>query len=108
MIDIIAAELTCSRLGASALAFASVFACWSAATVPAAALERAKLHNDSIFIQYLPPKSDKYQRLYEKLKARQILEELDAFLSPLDFGDNGLNLSVEEGDESLQRSEFVL
>ncbi len=60
--------------------------------------EPPKLHNEGVYIQYLPPRSDKYQQLYERLKKRQILEELDAFLSPLDLGDNGLTLSLEEGD----------
>jgi hypothetical protein len=64
----------------------------------AAVDDKPKLHNESVFIQYIEPRSDKYRQLYEKLKARQILEELDAFLSPLNFGDNGLTLSVEEGD----------
>ncbi len=93
-----AAVLTRLRVATAALTFVLALACPGVAA-PAAAAESLQLHNESIFIQYIPPKSDKFQRLYEKLKARQLLEELDAFLSPLDFGENGLTLSVEEGDE---------
>ncbi len=59
-----------------------------------------RLHNENISIRYLAPRSDKYQTIYERLKARQILEELDAFLSPVNLGTNHLTLSVEEGDDS--------
>ncbi len=91
---------TFARLAAAAMPFVLTICGLSVASVTAAAEDRPKLHNDSVFIQYLAPKSDKYQQIYEKLKARQILEELDAFLSPLNFGDNGLTLSLEEGDDT--------
>jgi hypothetical protein len=91
---------TFADVTALAMAFLLAICSWVVATTPTAAEDRPKLHNESVFIQYLAPKSDKYQQLYEKLKARQILEELDAFLSPLNFGDNGLTLSVEEGDDT--------
>jgi len=85
--------------GAAALTLALALACWKTAILPGFAEEQPRLHNENVFIQYLAPRSDKYQQLYEKLKARQILEELDTFLSPLDLGDSGLVLSVEEGDD---------
>jgi hypothetical protein len=64
---------------------------------PMGAAEQAppKLHNSKVTIQYLEPR---YEQIYLKLKRRQILEELDALLSPLRLK-HEITLSVEEGDE---------
>jgi hypothetical protein len=88
------------RASRVAVALLFILACGNVACGPARAEDTPKLHNEYVQIQYLPPRSDKYQQLYEKLEKRQILEELDAFLSPLDLGENGLVLSAEEGDDS--------
>src|SRR3954470_18428405 len=56
-----------------------------------------ELQNDMIEIEYNEPTSDKYRPIYERLKKRQLLEQLAAFLSPLKL-QGVLVLSLEEGD----------
>jgi hypothetical protein len=43
----------------------------------------AELRNPKLIVDYIEPVSDKYQDIYERLKKRQVLEELVQFLSPL-------------------------
>jgi hypothetical protein len=64
---------------------------------PAAAQYPPELQNDMIVIEYHEPTSDKYRPIYERLKQRKILEQLAAFLSPLNL-QGALVLSLEEGD----------
>jgi hypothetical protein len=72
------------------------FACVAAGTMMAVAQAPSKLHNSKVTTQYLEPK---YEQIYLKLKRRQILEELDALLSPVQLK-HEITLSVEEGDEN--------
>jgi hypothetical protein len=64
---------------------------------PAAA--ETALTNDMITIEYHPPRSEKFLPIFERLKKRQILEELAEFLSPLEL-DSTLALSLEEGNDN--------
>lgn len=41
------------------------------------------MQNPQIEVSYVEPKSAVYRPIYEKLKSRQVLEELSAFMSPL-------------------------
>jgi hypothetical protein len=75
------------------VAFAVLLGCPGLSAIPAAAQAQTPLHNSKVKVQYVEPK---YQQLYEKLKRRQILEELDQFLSPLRLK-HEITLSVEEG-----------
>jgi len=50
---------------------------------PASAQIPAELKNDKISFAYIPPESAKYQPIMQRLKNRQLLEKLAAFLSPL-------------------------
>ena len=43
----------------------------------------ANLQNEKIEVQYLPPINDTYRSTYQFLMKRRVLEELSAFLSPL-------------------------
>jgi hypothetical protein len=70
--------------------------CVAVVTMVAAEPAPPKLHNSKVTTQYLEPK---YEPIYLKLKRRQILEELDALLSPVRLK-HEITLSVEEGDES--------
>ena len=56
-----------------------------------------ELQNDMIEIEYNEPTSQKYRPIYERLKKRQLLEQLAAFLSPLKL-QGVLVLSLEEGE----------
>jgi Putative metallopeptidase len=58
-----------------------------------AAAQAQVLHNDKVRIEYVEPK---YEQIYLRLKRRQILEELDQFLSPLRLK-HDITLSIEEG-----------
>src|SRR5260370_35981029 len=78
---------------AAALAFG--FGCVAVGTMVAVAQPPSKLHNSKVTTQYLEPK---YEQMYLKLKRRQILEELDALLSPLRLK-HEITLSVEEGGD---------
>ena len=64
---------------------------------PAAAQTPPVLQNDMIDIEYNEPRSAKYKPLYERLRQRKLLEQLETFLSPLKL-QGGLVLSLEEGD----------
>src|ERR1700704_129645 len=64
---------------------------------PAAAQTPPVLQNDSIEIEYNEPRSAKYKPIYERLKQRKLLEQLETFLSPLKL-QGSLVLSLEEGD----------
>jgi putative metallopeptidase DUF4344 len=89
-----------ARAAVAALALLCAFVGWNVNVAPAGAEDKPKLHNENVGIQYLPPRSDKYHQIYERLKARQYLEELDTFLSPLNLSEGGLTLSLEEGDSA--------
>jgi hypothetical protein len=81
---------------AAALAF--VIACPAIRALPARAQTQAAspLHNDKVRIEYVEPK---YEQIYLRLKRRQILEELDQFLSPVRLK-HDITLSVEEGGDA--------
>jgi hypothetical protein len=64
-----------------ALAFAAAILVIGAA--PLAAQIPPELKNSRVDFTYQPPKSPTFLPLYERLKKRQVLEELKAFLSPL-------------------------
>jgi hypothetical protein len=64
---------------------------------PAAAQTPPLLQNDMIEIEYNEPRSAKYKPIYERLKQRKLLEQLETFLSPLKL-QGSLVLSLEEGD----------
>jgi len=64
---------------------------------PAAAQTPPVLQNDMIEIEYNEPRSPKYKPIYERLKQRKLLEQLETFLSPLKL-QGALVLSLEEGD----------
>jgi hypothetical protein len=53
------------------------------AAQPASAQIPPELKNDKISFAYVPPESPKLQPIMERLKNRQLLEKLAAFLSPL-------------------------
>jgi hypothetical protein len=71
------------------------FACAAAGAMVAVAQAPATLRNSKVTTQYLEPK---YEQIYLKLKRRQILEELDALLSPVRLK-HEITLSVEEGGD---------
>jgi Putative metallopeptidase len=65
-------------------------AAWSCAMIvlaaqatPASAQIPADLKNDQIDIAYVQPKNSAYRPIYDKLKQRQVLEQLRAFMAPL-------------------------
>src|SRR5262249_35600806 len=58
-----------------------------------------ELTNPDIDFTSRPPTSEQYKPLYQRMKDRQILERLAAFLSPINLK-GGLALSLEEGDRS--------
>src|SRR5262245_23424526 len=62
---------------AAALACAAL---WPAA---ANAQEWLDMQNPQLEISYVEPKNAAFRPIYEKLKRRQVLEELSAFMSPL-------------------------
>jgi len=70
---------------------------WLVPRGPAAAQTPPVLQNDMIEIEYNEPRSAKYKPIYERLKQRKLLEQLETFLSPLKL-QGGLVLSLEEGD----------
>ena len=82
--------------GATAGALALVLGCF-VPHGPAAAQTPPTLQNDMIDIEYNEPRSAKYKPIYERLKQRKLLEQLETFLSPLKL-QGGLVLSLEEGD----------
>jgi hypothetical protein len=53
------------------------------AAQPASAQIPPELKNDKISFAYVPPESPKLQPIMERLKSRQLLEKLAAFLAPL-------------------------
>jgi len=65
------------RVAALALAMAGAVAQPASAQIP------AELKNDKISFAYIPPETVKYQAIMQRLKNRQLLEKLAAFLSPL-------------------------
>lgn len=59
-------------------------ATWLAASPALAQVSAApELKNPRIIVDYVEPRSPEFQDLYERLKKRQVLEELAQFLSPL-------------------------
>jgi putative metallopeptidase DUF4344 len=63
---------------------AAAMALVSAATlVPGACAAQTDLRNPQIDIAYVEPKTEAYRPIYERLKKREVLEELRAFLAPL-------------------------
>src|SRR5215831_11535260 len=62
---------------AAALAIAGIFPQPARAQIP------AELKNPKIAFLYLPPANAKYEPIMQRLKDRQLLEKLAAFLSPL-------------------------
>ena len=69
-----------SIVSGAALAFTMLCA---AAATPAMAQPPSDLRNPQIEIAYLEPSDGAYRPIYERLKKRQVLEELQAFLAPL-------------------------
>jgi Putative metallopeptidase len=67
------------RAAASMVALAAL----CAVTQPARAQIPPELKNDKISFAYTPPESAKYRPIMQRLKDRQLLEKLAAFLSPL-------------------------
>src|SRR5262249_1620618 len=65
------------------VALSAAFAAASLVTQPASAQIPPELKNDKISFAYVPPESPKLQPIMERLKNRQLLEKLAAFLSPL-------------------------
>jgi hypothetical protein len=55
----------------------------SLAASPARAQSWSELRNPQIEIEYVEPRNAAFKPIYERLKKRQVLEELQAFLSPL-------------------------
>jgi Putative metallopeptidase len=66
----------------SGAALASAMLC-AAASTPALAQFPSDLRNPQIEIAYVEPSDAAYRPIYERLKKRQVLEELQAFLAPL-------------------------
>src|SRR5882757_4615684 len=79
-----------------AAAFGLILVCSMYLHTPVEAQEAPDLTNDMISYDYSPPTSEKFNVLYERMKGRQVLERLAAFLSPLKLR-GGLALSLEEG-----------
>jgi Putative metallopeptidase len=65
------------------VALAAAFATASLVAQPASAQIPPELKNAKISFAYVPPESPKLQPIMERLKNRQLLEKLAAFLSPL-------------------------
>jgi hypothetical protein len=65
------------------VALSAAFAAASLVVQPASAQTPSELKNDKISFAYVPPDSPKLQPIMERLKNRQLLEKLAAFLSPL-------------------------
>ena len=82
----------------SAAAMMLVLAGLGAATQPARAQIPPELKNSKISFAYLPPESTKYQPVMQRLKDRQLLEKLAAFLSPLQLP-HAFNLITRECKE---------
>jgi hypothetical protein len=53
--------------------------------------------NPRVQIEYVAPKSDRYQAVYEALKERKVLEELQHFLAPLNLPHSLRLIAVECG-----------
>jgi hypothetical protein len=64
----------------SALALSLVVLCPAGQSTPAAA---QSLQNSQVDIAYVEPSNADYRPIYERLKTRRVLEELRAFLAPL-------------------------
>jgi Putative metallopeptidase len=64
-------------------ALAAALAMANALAQPAHAQIPAELKNPKIAFAYIPPESAKYEPIMQRLKDRQLLEKLAAFLSPL-------------------------
>ena len=74
------------RAGATRMALpaAALALAWAAADVsPASAQNWAELQNPQIAISYVEPRNSAFRPIYERLKQRQVLEQLSAFMSPL-------------------------
>ena len=65
------------------VALSAALAAGSLLAQPASAQIPPELKNDKISFAYVPPESPKLQPIMERLKNRQLLEKLAAFLSPL-------------------------
>jgi len=87
-------------IAAAAFAFIVGGAIAGAPRAAAQAQTSPQLHNEKVKIEYIEPR---YQQLYLKLKRRQILEEIDQFLSPLRLR-HELTLTVDEGDPAWCRN----
>jgi hypothetical protein len=66
-----------------AAALAAALVGVGAVTQPARAQIPPELKNDKISFAYVPPQNAKYHAIMQRLKNRQLLEKLAAFLSPL-------------------------
>jgi hypothetical protein len=66
---------------------------------PPAMAQPVQLHNPKISVEYQEPR---YLQIYQRLKARKVLERLDQLLSPLKL-DHPLKLSIDEGGEICQQ-----
>jgi hypothetical protein len=67
----------------TALAFASAATCSAATITPAAAQGSPELRNSQVETSYVEPKDPAFRPVYERLKKRQVLEQLQLFLAPL-------------------------
>src|SRR5215467_8773567 len=74
-----------SILRIAALRIATLSAAVLAVTLPQAARAQipAELKNPKISFAYVPPDNAKYEPIMQRLKDRQLLEKLAAFLSPM-------------------------
>src|SRR5258707_11175900 len=71
---------------------------------PAAAQIPADLKNDQIEINYVQPKNAAFRPIYDKLKQRQVLEQLRAFMAPLSLT-RKLPVKIEECGKPSSRYE---
>ena len=67
--------------------------------VPASAQIPADLKNDQIEIAYMQPKTAAFRPIYDKLKQRQVLEQLRAFMAPLSLT-RKLQVKIDECGKS--------
>jgi hypothetical protein len=65
---------------------------------PALAQAPAELSNSKIEFAYFPPKTVKYQATMDRLKSRQVLEQLSQFLSPLRLPHKLFLVTIECGE----------
>jgi len=73
----------------------AALACGAGSTAPAT---EQVLRNDQIDIAYVEPRNPDFERFYKGLQARKVLEELRAFLAPLQLPKK-ITIKVDQCDE---------